>query len=356
MKHWMDNESTTRRQRIDPRLATAGWSVQQFQRGYVEKLPNASAVEEWPTSAGPADYVLCDAGSILAVVEAKKLTIGAQGVLPQAERYSRAIESDTRYQGEFGVPFLYSTNGEEIWFHDVRMPLNRSRRVACFHTPTALRELLERDFDGELSVLRGIPMHEGIRPYQVDASIAIEQAIVNRHRKMLVTMATGTGKTLMTVHEIYRLMKSGVARRVLFLVDRRALAAQTVRAFASFEAELKEVWDRCMEIQDVLQNEIQPKLNILAFGHPDPDVRRAADVLGGRLQGVVFYYDVIHAKRKEGEHATTAIQLAHSGMKKLRKAAYHAPFRIERPEPEYDGIGIVEPLASQLTGIPRDEY
>ena len=54
---------------------------------------------------------------------------------------------------------------------------------------------------------------------------------------MLVTMATGTGKTLMTVNEIYRLMKSGVARRVLFLVDRRALAAQTVRAFASFEAE-----------------------------------------------------------------------------------------------------------------------
>jgi len=52
-----------------------------------------------------------------------------------------------------------------------------------------------------------------------------------------VTKATGTGKTLMTVNEIYRLMKSGVARRVLFLVDRRALAAQTVRSFASYEAE-----------------------------------------------------------------------------------------------------------------------
>ena len=61
--------------------------------------------------------------------------------------------------------------------------------------------------------------------------------IAEGKRKMLVTMATGTGKTLMTVNEIYRLMKSGVARRVLFLVDRRALAAQTVRAFASYEAE-----------------------------------------------------------------------------------------------------------------------
>jgi type I restriction enzyme R subunit len=236
MKH-LDSESRTRKERIDPRLAAARWSVRRFEQAYLKQLPPASAVEEWPTTAGPADYALCEAGSVLGVVEAKKLTIGAQGVLPQAQRYSRAIKSDTPYQGEFGVPFLYSTNGEEIWFHDVRQPLNRSRRILGFHTPTALREQLDRDFDAELALLRAIPLHEGIRPYQVEANTAIEQAIADRQRKMLVTMATGTGKTLMTVNEIYRLMKSGVARRVLFLVDRRALAAQTVRAFASFEAE-----------------------------------------------------------------------------------------------------------------------
>ena len=65
---------------------------------------------------------------------------------------------------------------------------------------------------------------------------------------MLVAMATGTGKTLMTVNEIYRLMKSGVARRVLFLVDRRALAAQAVRAFASFEAEPGLKFDKIYEV------------------------------------------------------------------------------------------------------------
>ena len=54
---------------------------------------------------------------------------------------------------------------------------------------------------------------------------------------MLVAMATGTGKTFTTVNQVYRLMKSGVARRILFLVDRRALAAQAVNAFASFEPE-----------------------------------------------------------------------------------------------------------------------
>lgn len=233
----MNDESNTRRHRIDPKLTAAGWSVTRFEPVYPETPPGKSAVEEWPTAAGPADYALCEEGSVLGVVEAKKLSIGAQGVLPQAERYSRAIQSDTRYQGEFGVPFLYSTNGEEIWFHDVRQPLNRSRRVSGFHTPGALCEKHARDFEAELAALRSIPLHDGIRPYQIEANTAIEQAIADRRRKMLVTMATGTGKTLMTVNEIYRLMKSGVARRVLFLVDRRALAAQTVRAFASFEAE-----------------------------------------------------------------------------------------------------------------------
>ncbi|GAB4665763.1 hypothetical protein MOKP76_30520 [Mycobacterium avium subsp. hominissuis] len=200
-------------------------------------IPSQKAVEEWPTEAGPADYALCDEHAVRGVVEAKKLTVGAQGILPQAERYARAIKVDQVWRGEFHVPFLYSTNGEETWFHDVRRPQNRSRRVATFHTPSALRELLERDSEAEFAKLRTIPLNPELRPYQVEANTAIEQTVAEGKRKMLVTMATGTGKTLMTVNEIYRLMKSGVARRVLFLVDRRALAAQTVRAFTSFEAE-----------------------------------------------------------------------------------------------------------------------
>lgn len=231
----MEAERHTRKLRIDPKLKAAGWSVAPFSP---QRATNPSvAIEEYETELGPADYVLADRAQLLGVVEAKKLTVGPQGVLPQAERYARAIPSNQPWQAEFGVPFLYSTNGEEIWFHDVRHELNRSRKVAAFHTVKAMREMLERDAEQELGKLRQIPLREGIRPYQVEANTAIEQAIVERKRKMLVTMATGTGKTLMTVNEIYRLMKSGVARRVLFLVDRRALAAQTVRAFASFEAE-----------------------------------------------------------------------------------------------------------------------
>lgn len=230
-----ESERQTRKTRIDPKLKASGWSV----ISYFDAASSgpAVAVEEYETTVGPADYLLADKGEVLGVIEAKKLTLGPQGVLPQAERYAKAIPSAAPWQGEFGVPFLYSTNGEEIWYHDVRHGSNRSRRIAAFHTSNALHEMLERDFASELAKLRTIPGREGIRPYQVEANTAIEQAIEARQRKMMVTMATGTGKTLMTVNEIYRMMKSGVARRVLFLVDRRALAAQTVREFASFEAE-----------------------------------------------------------------------------------------------------------------------
>ncbi len=105
---------------------------------------------------GPADYALCADGRVLGVVEAKKITLGPEGVLTQAERYSRGIRQQPRYQGEYGVPFLYSTNGERIRFHDVRREYNRSRWVSGFHTPAALAELLERDLDAELDALRAL--------------------------------------------------------------------------------------------------------------------------------------------------------------------------------------------------------
>lgn len=231
-----ESENQTRKKRIDPRLEAAGWDVCRLGSSYGH-LSKPSAIEEYETEVGPADYVLTDAEALVGVIEAKKLSLGPQSVLVQAERYARAIDQRPLHQGEFGVPFLYSTNGEETWFHDVRHFMNRSRRVTTFHTPQALREMQARDPESEFAALHEIPIKDGIRPYQIEANAAIEQAMATRQRKMMVTMATGTGKTLMTVNEVYRLMKSGVARRVLFLVDRRALAAQTVRAFASFEAE-----------------------------------------------------------------------------------------------------------------------
>ncbi|MFY9982656.1 MAG: type I restriction-modification enzyme R subunit C-terminal domain-containing protein [Methanoregula sp.] len=207
------------------------------------------ALEEFPTDNGPADYALCLEGKIVAVIEAKKLTLGPQNVLTQAERYAQGISKSPFNFSGFRAPFLYSTNGEIIWFHDIRNPLSRSRTIAKFHTPDALAERLKEKF--EISCQRLLEwenVHPMLRPYQAEANAAIEQAIRDRKRQMLVAMATGTGKTYTMVNETFRLMESGVAKRILFLVDRRALAAQAVKAFASFEARPGLKFDKSYEV------------------------------------------------------------------------------------------------------------
>ncbi len=87
----MESERETRKRRIDPRLEAAGWLVAISAQMTPETSLWPAAIPELPTLDGPADYALCVAQRIQAVVEAKKLTLGPQGVLPQAERYSRAI-------------------------------------------------------------------------------------------------------------------------------------------------------------------------------------------------------------------------------------------------------------------------
>jgi type I restriction enzyme R subunit len=208
------------------------------------------AVTEYPTANGPADYALVDGGRVVGVVEAKKVSVAPANVLSQAERYAQGLVGTPGAfaVGSFGVPFLYASNGEQIWFEDVRSPRYRSRELAAFHTPAALSEALDRDPDKADAWFAANPNTHKLRPYQIDAISAIEQAMIGGKRQMLVAMATGTGKTFTTVSLIYRLLKSGAARRVLFLVDRRALAAQAVRAFRSFEAEPNQKFNALYEV------------------------------------------------------------------------------------------------------------
>ncbi|WP_218185249.1 DEAD/DEAH box helicase family protein [Methanogenium cariaci] len=159
-------------------------------------------------------------------------------MLLQAERYARDMTSHSFNYDGLHTPFLYSTNGEVTWHHDVRHTLNRSRQISSFHTPDALIERLQADTDDACTQFFAVPDNSMMRPYQRDACAAIGEAIDDKKRTMLVAMATGTGKTYTMVNLIYRLMKAGgAAKRILFLVDRRALAAQAVRAFSSFETE-----------------------------------------------------------------------------------------------------------------------
>lgn len=245
----INSERLTRKRLIDPKLKAAGWKIVPFSPHKTGLNDGPCAIEEFDTANGPADYALCVDGQIVGIVEAKKLTLGPQGVLMQAERYCKGIDdSPFNYRG-FRVPFLYSTNGEVIWHHDIRHELSRSHIITQFHTPEALIERLQKDSDTSSQTLLQTPNnHPRLRPYQIEANAAIEKAIADRKQQMLVAMATGTGKTFTMVNEVYRLMKSGVAKRILFLVDRRALAAQAVLAFASFEPEPGLKFDKIYEV------------------------------------------------------------------------------------------------------------
>ncbi|MFA5893986.1 MAG: DEAD/DEAH box helicase family protein [Candidatus Margulisiibacteriota bacterium] len=244
-----ESEYRTRKLRIDKLLVNAGWKVIRFREGMDISVLDQNAIEEYPTESGPADYLLVYKGAPLGVVEAKKISLGPQNVLIQAQRYARGVKEGPFNFGEYKIPFIYSTNGEIIWFQDLRETVSYSRIVSHFHTPFALREMLDHFKGPALEWLVNNPNdHPRLRPYQIEATKKIEEAIEAKKRQMLVAMATGTGKTFTIVSEIYRLMKAGYGKRILFLVDRRVLAAQAVGAFANFEPEPGMKFDKIYEV------------------------------------------------------------------------------------------------------------
>jgi hypothetical protein len=95
---------------------------------------------------------------------------------------------------------------------------------------------------------------------------------------------------------------------------------------------------------------IHPKLSMLINGHPDPDVREAADVLDKRSFEPIVMFDRPPAENKsQSEENKLAIRLIHDALTKLRLAAYHAPFRVHRPEPDWNGV----PTGNE-EGLPHD--
>lgn len=231
-----ESESRTRRDRINKKLKALNppWQIIPYRDGLDTSQRRCHAVEEYPTASGPADYALFVQGQLLGFIEAKRVSVGTEGVLKQAKRYSKTTFQGVGNWRGYRVPFLFSSNGELIYFLDVRQENNLSRQITTFHSADALVELLKRDDESCDRWFLENPISENtrLRPYQEKAIAATEQAIPRGLRHLLIAMATGTGKTFCTVSQIYRLLASKKARRILFLVDRRALAAQAVREFA----------------------------------------------------------------------------------------------------------------------------
>lgn len=234
-----ESEWKTRKDRIDRRLRSCvpAWQIVAWQEGLDTSKLVRDAVTEFPTANGPADYALFVNGQLLGIIEAKKVAVNPQNVLEQAKRYAEGAFQGPGNWGGYRVPFLYATNGEIIWHLDVRPEKRISRQIANFHTASALQELFPFDATPAHNWLLDTPPERitRLRPYQISAITATEAAIRSGRRELLVAMATGTGKTFLTVAQIYRLLESKLAKRILFLVDRKALAAQAVRTFNAFD-------------------------------------------------------------------------------------------------------------------------
>jgi type I restriction enzyme R subunit len=243
-------EAVTRKQRIDKALTALGWTIISYEDNLDSNLLTHHAVAEYPVATGFADYALFVNGLFLGAIEAKKLSVGSQAALEQAKRYSKGVFDGVGNWRGYRVPFLFSSNGELVYFLDIREPSNLTRQITNFHTPSALAEFYKRNDRDSYHWLETQPIaaNTRLRSYQQEAIAATETAIMQGKRQLLLAMATGTGKTFTIVSLIYRLLASKTVKRVLFLVDRRALAAQAVTAFGAFDTPRGNKFDREYEV------------------------------------------------------------------------------------------------------------
>lgn len=201
------------RVRIDAQLRDQGWDVLDI---------NAVRYEYVLPDGTRADYVLCDRnGRALAVIEAKKAAINPAEAEAQARGYARQLK----------VPYVFLANGDEIRFWEWQREAF-PRPVKTFFSQGDLERRaataqIERD---PLAV--PIDRHIVERDYQIACIGALCNEIASGRRKLLVEMATGTGKTRTAAALIKRLFQANAITRVLFLVDRIPLARQTEDAFA----------------------------------------------------------------------------------------------------------------------------
>lgn len=254
---------------IDEQLRKVGWEVDteklRYSKGTRPAKGHNIAIAEWPTDStvgnkGYVDYALFVGTQLVATVEAKAIHKDIPSVIDyQCKDYSRNIRAaDAKYQigswGKFKVPFTFATNGRPyleqydtksgVWFLDLRQPDNVPKAMKGWMSPTGMMEQLEKDIQAKDQALKAMPYDllrdkDGLnlREYQLKAIQAAENAILNGQQSILLAMATGTGKTRTILGMIYRFLKTGRFRRILFLVDRTSLGEQATDVFKEVKLE-----------------------------------------------------------------------------------------------------------------------
>lgn len=240
------SKETDARINIDDLLRQAGWNP--ADKSQVMTEVSAQMADG---GRGRADYVLLDQrGRPLAVIEAKKRAIEPYVAKNQALPYAQNLQA----------PFIFLSNGELIYFWDYQN--DDARIVNSFFSRRDLERLVEMRSTRQPLATIEIPEYytrQGetrfVRPYQKETMQAMDHAVELGKRRFLLELPTGTGKTDLICLQLKRLIQSGYAEKILFLVDREQLAKQALEA-----------------IQDVLNQ----------YGRDRDDIQREFDPASGR--------------------------------------------------------------------------
>ncbi len=231
------NEAETRAEYIDPELAAAGWGVVKGSRVRRE-YAIAPGRLEGPGRRGKAltaDYILEYRNTKLAVLEAKAYDKALTEGVAQAKNYA----------GKLCLRFAYASNGHGIYGID--METGKEGALSRYPAPAELWNLLHSNTNEWLNRFSAVPFEDkgGSHPGRYYQDIAVEralEAIAAGRKRLLLTLATGTGKTFIAFQIAWKLFQSrwnlggqpSRRPRVLFLADRNILANQAYNAFSAF--------------------------------------------------------------------------------------------------------------------------
>ncbi|MFQ5794993.1 MAG: DEAD/DEAH box helicase family protein [Candidatus Bipolaricaulia bacterium] len=303
---------------VDRLLRESGWDPED----------KSQVLTEEPAADGSADYVLLDSrGRPLAVVEAKRFSKDPYSARQQARDYAEALEA----------PFIFLSNGETTYFWDYTV--TDARQVVAFFPRRDLERIMTlRRFRKPLST---VPIPEEVfiqgeekrvRPYQKQCLQAMDAAIETGKRRLLIEMATATGKTLTIAMALKRFFQAGVTQRVLFLVDRLELANQAKEVFNDHLKDFPSVvlygGRRSKEGQIVIALYWQ-QIVLHKQGAAQPNVNSR------RLKTIRLYLPPLPVQQRivaKLDHIERALKFQQEGLKKmetLMQTALHRAFRGE---------------------------